>query len=98
MNSKNFLSSFLFSSSLFSVFSISCDSPEAWQMSFQDPATPLMEGIINLHHDLMFVVIFIAVAVLWMILRTISLFNHTVNSVPSSFIKHPLGFPVVPEV
>lgn len=90
MNSKNFLSSFLFSSSLFSVFSISCDSPEAWQMSFQDPATPLMEGIINLHHDLMFIVIFIAVAVLWMILRTVSLFNHTVNSVPSSFIKHPL--------
>ena len=54
MNSKNFLSSFLFSSSLFSVFSISCDSPEAWQMLFQDPATSLMEGIINLHHDLMF--------------------------------------------
>ena len=63
MNSKNFLSSFLFSSSLFSVFSISCDSPEAWQMSFQDPATPLMEGIIDLHHDLMFIVIFIVAAV-----------------------------------
>jgi len=64
MNSKNFLSSFLFSSLLFSVFSISCDSPEAWEMSFQDSATPSMEGIIDLHHDLMFIVIFIVAAVL----------------------------------
>ena len=63
MNSKNFLSSFLFSSSLFSVFSISYDSPEAWQMLFQDPVTPLMEGIIDLHHDLMFIVIVIVIVV-----------------------------------
>jgi hypothetical protein len=30
------------------------DAPEAWQMGFQDPATPVMQGIIDLHHDICF--------------------------------------------
>ena len=30
------------------------DCPEPWQMGFQDPATPVMEGIIDFHHDVMF--------------------------------------------
>ena len=30
------------------------DAPEFWQINFQDAATPVMEGIISLHHDLMF--------------------------------------------
>jgi cytochrome c oxidase subunit 2 len=30
------------------------DSSTPWQTSFQDAATPIMEGIINLHHDLIF--------------------------------------------
>ena len=75
MNNKFFISSFLIFSFSFLTISVNCDSPEAWQMSFQDPATPLMEGIINLHHDLMFIVIFIAIFVLWMLLRTVYLFS-----------------------
>ena len=39
------------------------DAAESWQFSFQDPATPVMEGIINFHHDLMFVLILIVIAV-----------------------------------
>ena len=26
------------------------DVAEQWQLGFQDPATPVMEGIINFHH------------------------------------------------
>jgi cytochrome c oxidase subunit 2 len=36
-----------------------CDYPVPWQLSFQDPASPIMEGIINLHHDLMTILLFI---------------------------------------
>jgi len=36
-----------------------CDYPEPWQLGFQDPATPHMEGLIDLHHDIMFFLIFI---------------------------------------
>ena len=39
----------------------SCDAPEAWQLYFQEAATPTMEGIINLHNDIMAIITFIAI-------------------------------------
>jgi len=64
-----------------------CDAPENWQVSFQDPATPIMEGIINLHHDLMFFVCVISIFVTWMLGRTLWHFEKTQNSV-ASFLTH----------
>ena len=52
-----------------------CDWPKNWQLSFQDPASPIFEGIINLHHDIMFLLIFIAVFVINIIGLTIYSFN-----------------------
>jgi len=43
---------------------------------FQDSATPVMEGIINLHHDLMFLITFILFFVLVVLARTISFFKY----------------------
>jgi len=51
----------------------SCDVPEKWQMNFQDPASPIMEGIINLHHDILFFLMLITIAVFWVILRIVFL-------------------------
>lgn len=68
---------FLFSN----VFS---DVAESWQLGFQDPATPIMEGIINLHHDLMFFICVISVFVSWMLMRTLWHFNIVQNKNPSS--------------
>jgi cytochrome c oxidase subunit 2 len=44
-------------------------------MSFQDAATPVMEGIINLHHDLMFFITFILFFVLVVLVRTLYFFS-----------------------
>jgi len=44
-------------------------------MYFQDAATPVMEGIINLHHDLMFFITFIFFFVLVVMARTLMYFN-----------------------
>jgi cytochrome c oxidase subunit 2 len=49
-------------------------------LGFQDPATPVMEGIDIFHDDLMFFVIVISVFVVWIMYRTIILF--TVDSLP----------------
>jgi|KNS12Surf_metaT_FD_contig_51_1932137_length_1309_multi_1_in_0_out_0_3 heme/copper-type cytochrome/quinol oxidase subunit 2 len=46
-------------------------------MLFQDPGTPLMEGIVDFHHDLMFIIIFIVVAVLYMISVIVHNFTQT---------------------
>jgi|TARA_B110000967_G_C18881895_1_gene561563 heme/copper-type cytochrome/quinol oxidase subunit 2 len=39
------------------------DAPVPWQLGFQDPATPIMEGIINFHNYLMIYIVLVAVAV-----------------------------------
>lgn len=60
------------------------DVPENWQLGFQDPATPIMEGIVNLHHDLMFFICVISIFVTWMLGRTLWHFNQHQNKLPSS--------------
>ena len=60
------LNSFLFSAILIyyiKAVTIYLDVAEDWQLGFQDPATPIMEGIINLHHDLMFFLCVISIFV-----------------------------------
>ena len=53
------LSLIIFSISIFqinlgTVLEVQSDAAERWQVSFQDPATPIMEGIEHFHNDLMF--------------------------------------------
>jgi len=57
-----------------------CDYSYPWQISFQDPATPIMEGIISLHHDLMFILTIIGFTVIWFLLRTTYLFYYQKNT------------------
>ena len=40
------------------------DAPETWQFGIQDPASPILEGMIFFHNYLMFFVIFIGISVL----------------------------------
>jgi len=76
------------------LFPCSLDYAYPWQISFQDPATPVMEGIIALHHDLMFILSIIGTSVIWLLLRTTYLFYHKVNLVPA-IITHGTTIEVV---
>ena len=67
------------------VFTLA-DAPESWQMGFQDPATPVMQGIIDLHHDIMFFMFVILVFVLWMLSRTLYHFHQSRNPIPEKII------------
>ena len=51
------------------------DSSRPWQIFFQDAASPVMEGIVNLHNELMFFLTFILFFVILMLVRVISSFN-----------------------
>lgn len=70
-----------------------CDAPEPWQMTFQDPATPIMQGIIDLHHDIMAIVLGVLGFVMWMLFRTIYLFTN--NPFGSQMIIHGTFIEVV---
>jgi len=61
---------------------VSCDYAEKWQLLFQDPASPIMEGIINLHHEIMFILIVIAIFVAWLLYRTVYLFYYKRHANP----------------
>ncbi len=47
------------------------DSANNYQFGFQDPATFLMEGIIDLHHDIMFFLIWVVILVSFLIMEFI---------------------------
>lgn len=68
----------IFNYIFFLKLSIFSDISEPWQLGFQDPATPIMEGIINFHNDLMVYIVFIVTFVCWILFRTIFFFfnNH----------------------
>jgi cytochrome c oxidase subunit 2 len=62
------------------------DAAEPWQTGFQDPATPVMEGIINLHNDIMFFLIVIGFLVGWVLFRTCVGYDESVNATPSKVV------------
>jgi cytochrome c oxidase subunit 2 len=62
------------------------DAAEPWQVGFQDPATPVMQGLIDLHHDIFSFMVFISLFVVWMLGRTVYRFNSTKNAVPAKII------------
>jgi cytochrome c oxidase subunit 2 len=68
-----------FELSIFSNFIIRCDAPFPNQLSFQDPATPIMEGIIYLHDYIWCFLIFIVVFVSWFLARILILFRECNN-------------------
>jgi len=68
--------------SLFFFKTIHCDAPEPWQLGFQEAATPMMQGIIDLHHDVFFFLIMIILFVSWMLVRTLWHFNASRNPIP----------------
>ena len=51
------------------------DAPETWQFGIQDPASPILEGMIFFHNYLMFFVIFIGISVLWLLYIIFTRFN-----------------------
>jgi heme/copper-type cytochrome/quinol oxidase subunit 2 len=51
------------------------DAPLPWQLGFQDPATAIMEGIINFHHDLFFFLVVILFFVIQLLVRCIYFFS-----------------------
>lgn len=82
---KNFI---LYAGGIFpgSITTAFCDFPTNWSISFQNPATPLMEGIIALHSDIWAIMLFVAVFVLYILCSALSRFDST--RVQSSYKVH----------
>lgn len=63
-----------------------CDAAEPWQLGSQDAATPMMQGIIDLHHDIFFFLILIFVFVSWILVRALWHFHYKKNPIPQRIV------------
>jgi cytochrome c oxidase subunit 2 len=64
----------------------SCDTAQPWQILFQDPASPVMEGIISLHHDAMLIIWVVIGLVMWMMGATCYYFRNSVHKNPTDVV------------
>jgi cytochrome c oxidase subunit 2 len=62
-----------------------CDAPENWQIGFQDPATPIMEGIIHFHNHLMFFLVAIGLFVFYLLGVILVKYNVKTSQEPEVF-------------
>lgn len=67
-----------------------CDAAEPWQISPQDPATPVMEGMIFFHNYLMFFMILIGIMVFFMLFKIILTFTEDKMPVANKFTHSSL--------
>nr|ADT62140.1 cytochrome oxidase subunit 2 [Isoetes engelmannii] len=65
---------------------VHCDAAESWQFGFQDAATPMMQGIIDLHHDIFVFLVIILIFVLWVLVRALWHFRYKRNPIPGRIV------------
>lgn len=70
------------------LFILFNDAPEPWQIGFQDSATPVMEGILELHNSIFFYLVVISFGVLWVLGNTIVSFHSTKSSIVYKYANH----------
>ena len=61
------------------IFKALCDSAKPWQYGYQDPATPIIRGIIHLHNNIIFYLIIILCFVCMLLFRAIFKFRAEIN-------------------
>lgn len=62
------------------------DVPEPWGLFFQDNATPQMEGLEELHNNIMFYLAIIWFAVCWIVLSII--LNYNKAQISNKYVNH----------
>nr|YP_003412085.1 cytochrome c oxidase subunit 2 [Phaeoceros laevis]ACT75293.1 cytochrome c oxidase subunit 2 [Phaeoceros laevis] len=62
------------------------DAAEPWQLGFQDAATLMMQGIIDLHHDIFFFLLIILIFVSWMLVCALWHLHYKRNPIPERIV------------
>lgn len=65
-----------------------CDAPRPWGLYFQDSATPQMEGLVELHDNIMFYLVIILFGVAWIIFRAIRNYSNAKSYLSHKYLNH----------
>lgn len=64
------------------------DSPQPWQIGFQDSAAPAFTGIVELHNTIFFYLILICVSVFWLLGAIMYYYNDKKNVIIHKYLNH----------
>jgi len=64
------------------------DAPSAWGIYFQDSATPQMEGLVELHDNIMYYLVIILFSVGWILLSIIRNYVYTKSPISHKYLNH----------
>jgi len=70
------------------INSIKLDAPSPWGFFFQDSATPQMEGLEELHNNIMFYLAIILFTVTWMMITIIKNFISSKSLISHKYMNH----------
>ena len=70
------------------------DAPEAWGIYFQDSATPQMEGLVELHDNIMYYLVLILFAVGWILFSIIRNFAAAKAPISHKYLNHGKRVPI----
>jgi len=65
-----------------------CDTPRPWGVYFQDSATPQMEGLVELHDNIMFYLVIILFGVAWIMLSIIRNYSNQKSPISHKYLNH----------
>nr|YP_010567635.1 cytochrome c oxidase subunit 2 [Ceratocystiopsis pallidobrunnea]UZC53620.1 cytochrome c oxidase subunit 2 [Ceratocystiopsis pallidobrunnea] len=67
---------------------IKLDAPSPWNVYFQDSATPQMEGLVELHDNVMYYLVIILFGVSWILLSIIKNFVISASPISHKYLNH----------
>ena len=70
------------------ILTINLDAPSAWGIYFQDSATPQMEGIIELHDNIMYYLVVILFSVGWVLVSLVRKYISTRSPISHKYLNH----------
>ena len=67
---------------------LQCDAPRPWGIYFQDSATPQMEGIVELHDNILFYLVIILFGVGWLLVSIVKNYTNTESPISHKYLSH----------
>lgn len=65
-----------------------CDAPRPWGIYFQDSATPQMEGLVELHDNILFYLVIILFGVGWLLVSIVKTYSNTESPLAHKYLSH----------
>jgi heme/copper-type cytochrome/quinol oxidase subunit 2 len=69
-------------------FIFNLDAPISWGIYFQDSATPQMEGLVELHDNIMYYLIIILFSVGWILISVARNYSHAKSPISHKYLDH----------